>query len=275
MIFGFDLAYGTGELYNPHKLRAIGRQYGSWQDVALKFRFAGDTPAGQILAEHANLRTHNQSMPSFNGRGILFVVSAPSGTGKSVITKRLLAADHELFLSISATTRMPRPYEINTSDYQFVSEVEFEEMIVNGGFLEWAKPLRGSARYGTPKHEVDRKLNAGCDVLLEIDWQGLRQVVEAMGEDVVSVYVLPPSLEEVERRLRERGQDDSHEILRRLDQTVEEARHWVEYEYVVINDNLNSTVERIQAIVTAERLRKRHQPRLADFVDDLARGRIL
>ena len=214
-------------------------------------------------------------MPSFNDRGILFVLSAPSGTGKSVITKRLLATDHELFLSISATTREPRPHEINASDYQFVSEVEFDGMIVDGGFLEWAKPLRGSARYGTPKHEVARNLKAGRDVLLEIDWQGLHQVVEAMREGVVSVYVLPPSLEEVGRRLRERGQDSPHEILRRLDQTVDEARHWVEYDYVVINDNLNSTVERIQAIVAAERLRKRHQPRLSDFVDDLARGRIL
>lgn len=152
-------------------------------------------------------------MPSFNDRGILFVLSAPSGTGKSVITKRLLAAEHEIFLSISATTRTPRPHEVDTSDYRFVSEEEFDKMIKQGGFLEWAKPLRGSARYGTPKPEVERNLNAGCDVLLEVDWQGLRQVVDTMGDDIVSIFILPPSLEEVERRLRERGQDAPNEIL--------------------------------------------------------------
>ena len=105
-------------------------------------------------------------MPSFNDRGILFVVSAPSGTGKSVITKRLLAAEHQIFLSISATTRAPRRHEVDTSDYRFVSEEEFDEMIKQGGFLEWAKPLRGSARYGTPRPEVEHNLNAGFDVLL-------------------------------------------------------------------------------------------------------------
>jgi guanylate kinase len=133
-----------------------------------------------------------------------------------------------------------------------------------------AKPLRGSARYGTPKPEVERNLNAGCDVLLEVDWQGLRQAVDTMGDDIVSIYILPPSLEEVERRLRERGQDAPNEILRRLDQTIDEARHWAEYDYVVINDDLNSTVERIRAIVTAERLRRCRQPKISDFVAELA-----
>ena len=213
-------------------------------------------------------------MPSFNDRGILFVLSAPSGTGKSVITKRLLAADHELFLSISATTRAPRPNEVDTFDYRFVSEDEFDEMIAHGGFLEWAKPLRGSARYGTPRPAVERNLNAGCDVVLEVDWQGLRQVVEKTGDGAVSIYILPPSLEEVGRRLRERGQDAPNEILRRIDQTIDEARHWAEYDYVVVNDDLNSTVERIRAIVTAERLRRCRQPRLSDFVADLARRRV-
>ena len=213
-------------------------------------------------------------MPFFNDRGILFVLSAPSGTGKSVITKKLLVADHEIFLSISATTRAPRLHEVGTSDYRFVGEDEFDEMITQGGFLEWAKPLRGSARYGTPRLEVERNLKAGCDVLLEVDWQGLRQVVDKTPGDVVSIYILPPSLEEVERRLRERGQDAPNEILRRLDQTIDEARHWAEYDYVVINDDLDSTVERIRAIVTAERLRRGRQPKLSDFVADLAHRRI-
>ena len=117
-------------------------------------------------------------------------------------------------------------------------------------------------------------LKAGCDVLLEVDWQGLRQVVDKTPRDVVSIYILPPSLEEVERRLRERGQDAPSEILRRLDQTIDEARHWAEYDYVVINDDLDSTVERIRAIVTAERLRRGRQPKLLDFVADLAHRRI-
>lgn len=209
-------------------------------------------------------------MASFNDRGILFVLSAPSGTGKSVITKKLLAMDPNIFLSISVTTREPRTHEVDTSDYRFVSEQNFEEMIRRDGFLEWAKPLRGSARYGTPKPEVERNLNAGRDVLLEVDWQGLRQVVEKAAVDVVSIYILPPSLDEVERRLRERGQDAPAEILRRLDQTVDEARHWLEYDYVVINDDLRLTVERIGAIVTAERLRRLRQPKLSQFVADLA-----
>lgn len=212
-------------------------------------------------------------MPSFNDLGILIVLSAPSGTGKSVITKKLLAADREPFLSISATTRTPRPDEVDTSDYHFVSEDEFDEMIAREEFLEWAKPLRGSARYGTPKREVESNLKAGCDVLLEVDWQGLRQVVDKTGDDVVSVYILPPSLEEVGRRLRERGQDAPNEILRRLDRTIEEARHWAEYDYVVINDDLNSSVEQIMAIVKAERLRRCRQPGLSDFVAELARER--
>jgi guanylate kinase len=209
-------------------------------------------------------------MAYFNDRGILFVLSAPSGTGKSAITKRLLAADPSVFLSISVTTRAPRTHEVDTSDYRFVSEDDFDAMITQGGFLEWVKPLRGSARYGTPKAEVERNLNAGRDVLLEVDWQGLRQVVEKNVDDVVSIYILPPSLEEVERRLRERGQDAPPEILRRLAQTIDEARHWAEYDYVVINDDLNSTVERIRAIVTAERLRRCRQPKLSEFVADLA-----
>jgi guanylate kinase len=212
-------------------------------------------------------------MPSFNDRGILIVLSAPSGTGKGVITKKLLSANRELFLSISATTRAPRSDEVDTSDYHFVGEDEFDEMIAHEEFLEWAKPLRGSARYGTPMREVEGNLKAGCDVLLEVDWQGLRQVVDKTGDDVVSVYILPPSLEEVGRRLRERGQDAPNEILRRLDQTIEEACHWAEYDYVVINDNLDSTVEQIGAIVTAERLRRSRQPGLSDFVAELARGR--
>jgi guanylate kinase len=209
-------------------------------------------------------------MASFNDRGILFVLSAPSGTGKSVITKRLLAADHDVFLSISVTTRAPRTHEVDTSEYRFVSEGDFNEMIGQGGFLEWAKPLRGSARYGTPKLEVDRNLKAGRDVLLEVDWQGLRQVVEKTADDVVSIYILPPSLEEVERRLRERGQDAPVEILRRLEQTGDEARHWAEYDYVVINNDLSSTVGGILAILTAERLRRRRQPKLSEFVVELA-----
>jgi guanylate kinase len=213
-------------------------------------------------------------MSSFKDRGILFVLSAPSGTGKSVITKRLLSADPEISLSISATTRAPRSHEVDKSDYRFVSEDEFDKMITQDGFLEWAKPLRGSARYGTPRPEVERNLDAGCDILLEVDWQGLRQVADKMSDDIVSIYILPPSLEEVERRLRERGQDAPSEILRRLDQTIDEARHWAEYDYVVINDDLNSTVERIRAIVTAERLKRCRQPKISDFVANLALRRI-
>ena len=208
-------------------------------------------------------------MASFNDRGILFVLSAPSGTGKSVITKKLVAADPNIFLSVSVTTRLPRKDEVDASDYCFVSEYDFDEMVERDGFLEWATPLRGSARYGTPKSEVERNLNAGRDVLLEVDWQGLRQVLEKTAVNVVSIYILPPSLDEVERRLRERGQDTPAEITRRLDQTIDEARHWVEYDYVVINDDLRSSVEQIRAILTTERLRRLRQPKLSDFVREL------
>ena len=200
-------------------------------------------------------------------RGLLFVLSSPSGAGKSTISRRLLDGNPQLSMSVSATTRPPRPGEIDGVHYQFVDHPRFEAMLTAGEFLEHATVFGN--RYGTPKAPVDAQLKAGRDVLFDIDWQGTQQLSEAAESDIVRVFILPPSASELERRLRGRAQDSEAVIAQRMSKANDEMSHWAEYDYVIVNDDLEASVARVQSILTAERLKRRRQIGLADLVKSL------
>ncbi len=202
-------------------------------------------------------------------RGLMFVISSPSGAGKTTISRTLLDRESNLTLSISATTRPKRPAEVDGHHYLFVEEAAFERMVAEGAFLEHA--LVFDYRYGTPRAPVEAALAEGRDVLIEIDWQGAEQIVEAGGEDVVSVFVLPPSREELERRLHTRAQDPEEVVRRRMAKANNEMSHWKDYDYVVVNRDIEESVAAVQGILAAERLRRARQTGLADFVVELTR----
>ncbi|MGE0408197.1 MAG: guanylate kinase [Amphiplicatus sp.] len=194
----------------------------------------------------------------------MFVLSSPSGAGKTSLANRLLASDPDLSLSVSATTRKPRPGEVEGKDYFFVSEKEFLRMRGAGEFLEWAEVF--GHYYGTPRADVFAKLSAGKDVVFDIDWQGAQQLDAVAGGDVVKVFILPPSRKELERRLRERKQDPEEVIRGRMAKADAEISHWAEYDYVVVNYDLDQSEEMICAILLAERLRRRRQIGLSSIV---------
>jgi len=200
-------------------------------------------------------------------RGLLFVLSSPSGAGKSTISRRLLEGDPLLSMSVSATTRPPRPGEVDGVHYQFVDHARFEAMVAGGEFLEHATVFGN--RYGTPRAPVDAQLKAGRDVLFDIDWQGTQQLSQSAESDIVRVFILPPSAAELERRLRGRAQDSEAVIAQRMSKANDEMSHWAEYDYVIVNDDLEASVARVQAILTAERLKRRRQVGLADLVKSL------
>jgi guanylate kinase len=200
-------------------------------------------------------------------RGMMFVLSSPSGAGKTTLSRQLLEADPNIVLSISATTRRKRPNEIEGKHYFFMTPEEFERAAGAGAFLENAKVF--DYRYGTPKKPVMDALNAGRDVLFDIDWQGTQQLKERAGEDLVSVFVLPPSHDELERRLRARAQDPDDVVAARMSKAASEISHWPEYDYVIVNDDLATAQARIKAILDAERLRRARQIGLSDFVRKL------
>ncbi|MEI7610205.1 MAG: guanylate kinase [Rhodospirillaceae bacterium] len=200
-------------------------------------------------------------------RGLLFVLSSPSGAGKSTISRRLLADNPMLSMSISATTRPPRPGERDGVDYQFVDHPRFEAMVAADAFLEHATVF--SNRYGTPKAPVEAQLALGRDVLFDIDWQGTQQLAQSAEHDIVRVFILPPSAAELERRLRGRAQDAETVIAQRMSKANNEMSHWAEYDYVIVNDDLDASVTKVQAILTAERLKRRRQVGLPDFVTSL------
>lgn len=200
-------------------------------------------------------------------RGLLIVLSSPSGAGKSTISRMLLDADPEVRMSVSATTRPKRPGEVDGVDYNFVDDAEFDRMIDAGEFVEWA-PVFGY-RYGTPKSPVKQALRDGRDILFDIDWQGTQQLKAAMGEDLVSVFLLPPSMAELERRLRERGTDSEQVIADRMSRAAAEISHWPEYEYVLVNGNVDGCLDDVRSIVAAERLKKNRQTDLVAFVRGL------
>ncbi|MGL5837225.1 MAG: guanylate kinase [Sphingorhabdus sp.] len=203
-------------------------------------------------------------------RGLLFVLSSPSGAGKSTLSRMLLAADPEVSLSVSYTTRPPRPGESDGKDYFFVDEPTFKKMAKDGKFLEWAHVF--GHRYGTPKEPVEAALAAGCDVLFDIDWQGAQQLYQEAGPDVVRVFILPPSIEELDRRLHARAQDTDAVIEDRMARAKSEIGHWDGYDYVLVNDNVDRCFTQVRQILTAERLKRRRQKGLIGFVRDMVAG---
>jgi guanylate kinase len=200
-------------------------------------------------------------------RGLMLVLSSPSGAGKTTISRMLLERDANLRMSISVTTRPRRAAEVHGRDYYFIDPSEFERMVERDALLEHAHVFGN--RYGTPRAAVEQMLGAGRDVLFDIDWQGTQQLAEKARDDLVSVFVLPPSTAELERRLRMRAADSEEEVRRRMAKAADEMSHWAEYDYVIVNQDLEASVGKVQAILTAERLRRERQIGLSDFVRDL------
>lgn len=203
-------------------------------------------------------------------RGLMFILSSPSGAGKTTLADRLLKKDGEIVLSVSATTRARRPGETHGKDYYFVSEQEFFRMRDNSEFLEWANVFGNY--YGTPRSMVEDTLRQGKDVLFDIDWQGAQQLDEVAGEDLVKVFILPPSREELERRLRRRAQDPEEVVQKRMAKADAEMSHWAEYDYVIVNYDLDESEELLRSILFAERLKRRRQIGLAAIVKEMVRG---
>lgn len=200
-------------------------------------------------------------------RGLMFILSSPSGAGKTTLADRLLNKDGEMVLSISATTRERRPGEVHGQDYFFVSEEEFIRMRDNGEFLEWANVF--GHHYGTPRSLVEETLRSGKDVLFDIDWQGAQQLDEVAGDDVVKVFILPPSRGELERRLRARAQDPEDVVQKRMAKADAEISHWAEYDYVIVNYELIESENLLRSILFGERLKRRRQVGLAKIVRDM------
>jgi guanylate kinase len=201
-------------------------------------------------------------------RGLMFVLSSPSGAGKTTLSRKLLASDPGLELSISVTTRRPRAGEVDGRDYWFIDQAKFDAMVANRELLESARVF--DHNYGTPRAPVEAALDAGRDVLFDIDWQGTQQLGgSARGQDLVSVFVLPPSVEELERRLRARALDAEDVIQRRMTKAADEMSHWNEYDYIIVNREIDHAFEQVRAILAAERLKRTRQTGLVGFVRGL------
>jgi len=203
-------------------------------------------------------------------RGVMLVLSSPSGAGKSTIARNLLAQDKNMEMSVSVTTRAKRGSEIDGTHYHFISEREFERLKEGQALLEWA-PVHGNF-YGTPRDAVDQAMSEGRDMLFDIDYQGGQQLMETARADVVSIFILPPSMPELKSRLVRRAEDAEDVIAKRLANAIEEITHWREYDYVVINDDLDLAFNQVQSILTAERLRRDRRPGLFEFEDALVNG---
>jgi guanylate kinase len=202
-------------------------------------------------------------------RGLILVLSSPSGAGKTTLTRRLLEVETELEMSISVTTRPRRPNEVDGEHYHFIDRLQFDEMVARGELLEHATVFGNC--YGTPRALVDTTLSAGRDVVSDLDWQGTQQLAQTCREDMVSVFILPPSVAELERRLTQRNQDSVQVVAQRMAKAVDEMSHWAEYDYVIINQDLARSVGVLQAILTAERAKRVRQIGLFEFVRDLSR----
>lgn len=209
-------------------------------------------------------------MVEISRRGLMFVLSSPSGAGKTTLSRMLLETDPGVIMSVSATTRRPRPGEQEGKDYYFVSTEDFGLMVNRGELLEHAKVFGNY--YGTPKAPVDQALQVGQDVLFDIDWQGTQQLEENARADLVRVFILPPSTMELERRLRARAQDSDDVVASRMAKASEEMSHWAEYDYVIINNDIDSSFAKLQAILTAERCKRERQTGLSDFAKQLREG---
>jgi guanylate kinase len=204
-------------------------------------------------------------------RGLLLVLSSPSGAGKTTITRRLVERDPELVMSVSVTTRPRREGEVEGRDYFFIDRRRFDEMIAQGELLEYASVFENC--YGTPRRPIESALAAGRDVVGDLDWQGTQQLTQTVRDGLVTVFVLPPSLAALETRLRARAQDSATVVASRMAKSAAEMSHWSEYDYVIINRDIENSVAQVQAIVTAERLRRTRQDGVADFVDRLRADR--
>jgi guanylate kinase len=202
-------------------------------------------------------------------RGLLFVMSSPSGAGKTTLSRKLLEADANISLSVSVTTRKPRPGEVDGKDYHFISTAKFNDMVSKGELLEWATVFGNS--YGTPKKPVEEALQVGRDVLFDIDWQGTQQMAQALPEDLVRLFILPPTPDALRTRLINRAQDSSAVIAKRMAEAAHEISHWPEYDYVIVNDSVNAAHEQVMSILIAERLRRRRQLGLTEFVRELTK----
>jgi len=206
---------------------------------------------------------------SVERRGLMFVLSSPSGAGKTTLSRLLIERMAGLKMSVSATTRSMRPGEIDGHDYFFVDQARFKDMVKRNELLEWATVFDNS--YGTPREPVETALSAGQDVLFDIDWQGTQQLKEKARDDVVSVFILPPSAADLEKRLHSRAQDSEAVIRSRMDRATHELSHWAEYDYIVINHSVDEAFAEVQSILKAERLKRERRTGLTAFVRELQR----
>lgn len=197
----------------------------------------------------------------------MLVLSSPSGAGKSSLARGILERDPQVSLSVSVTTRPPRPGEQDGVDYHFVSPATFQQMVEQGAFLEYAHVFGNN--YGTPREAVYNHLNTGRDVIFDIDWQGTQQLSQNAAQDLVRVFILPPSYKSLEERLRKRAQDDATVIQKRMASAFAEISHWAEYDYIIINEDFNHSLNQVYSILTSERLKRRRQIGLVDFVKTL------
>jgi guanylate kinase len=207
--------------------------------------------------------------PMTKRRGLMFVLSSPSGAGKTTLSRRLLEQEEGVAMSVSVTTRAPRPGEVDGKDYYFIDTLKYDAMVEAGDLLEHAVVFDN--KYGTPKKQVMDSLSSGRDVLFDIDWQGTRQLAQTCRADLVSVFILPPTLDELERRLRSRAQDSEEVVQKRMARAVDEISHWEEYDYVVVNEDLDKAMEHIRRILYAERFKRWRQLDIGDFVATLCK----
>ncbi|HEY4162446.1 MAG TPA: guanylate kinase [Dongiaceae bacterium] len=214
--------------------------------------------------------TPNSGFLEIHRRGLMLVLSSPSGAGKTTISRRLLALEPELTMSVSATTRQKRPGETAGVDYHFVDPTEFGLMINRGEFLEHAKVFDNY--YGTPREPVETVLRTGADILFDIDWQGTQQLAQSARDDLVSIFILPPSTRDLEIRLKSRAQDSAEVVAGRMAKAADEMSHWAEYDYIVINHDVGKSVGEVRSILIAERLRRQRQVGLPEFVKGLREG---
>jgi guanylate kinase len=209
--------------------------------------------------------------PTIQRRGLMLVLSSPSGAGKTTLSRGLLDNDSQIQLSVSCTTRAKRPGEKDGVDYRFLDTASFRGMVDRGEFLEYAQVFGNY--YGTPRAPVEAAVSAGKDVLFDIDWQGTQQLRDRVPSDLVTVFILPPSTRDLEKRLLTRAQDPQDIVAQRMAKAADEMSHYAEYDYVVVNRNIGTSLDRIKAILTAERLKRDRQPGLSDFVKALREGR--